>query len=897
MAERIIVRAEFQAVVESFQQELRATRRDIDRVARGIGTTNSQLRTFQNRLDTTGRSLRRLAGAFIGIGLVDGVSRLASGFVETADALALAEGQLDVVAGRLGLTEEAYEAVYQISQRTRTEFVSNVAQFARLSSAARLTRDNFEDLKNAMESFNLAAIISGSTAEETRATYVQLTQALGSGALQGQELRSVAEQNLRLARVLREYAEERGFRTLFGQRGAGAAGIFTSDVVIELLRNELPRLRQEFEKLPVTISSAFQVLRNSAGQAIRVLNSLFDVNRRVARSLLRLNESVNEENILNVALAFRTWTQNIREMFEPMRGFLELLGGMTTGINTLAFAIQALPFFALARVLTGAARGVSAFFGTRAGRRLLREREYRRLSKTLERPLTGNERRAVNGVKKYREELTEAIPNIDEYSRRIFHLQERFKNLGETLATVDQYSLPVFLGGLLGAGALSSIGDYNALTRQIEKLRAGYQTLDPFIANINRRLGRQGRIYDEVIQRIREMTDAEKEAFAEAETIRITKGRQRYAELAKEVEGLNASLDEARQRQKEVAERPVQSGRAGAVERQQRRQELAVIQERIEQIQLLIEQNENLRRSLADSGVLEELTQIEQAAADASKEVVTLGRSLGALERILRRRPLNLGNVFARGGEVSRAFEAAARQQRERFGNLFEAKPFDFNVRVGLGSGLREEGLEERLSGFQERTRQAYFQWLNDSNERMERWRQDVEAFQARQNASAEQFRQEVTQERIEIRQRKLNESATQYNRTLQITTNFLSTINTQILSAIEGTQSWADAFRALLNQIVQTTTRLAVVEPLARKITDAIHPEGRQALDSLSDRFIGQIRGAGGNRIIEGARLFSSTENTFNIGTPAIEWGIRRSQARNARRAIGVAFDNPGAW
>ena len=136
---------------------------------------------------------------------------LAKGFNEVAEAQA--------VAARAAKT-------FGISQtQANTEFARAFVRLRPLGVA-------LKDIESAYIGFETAAKLSGASADEASSAWLQLTQALGSGTLRGQELNSVLTQT---PIVVQAIAREMGIGTEKIKELA-AQGQITSDIVIRALR-------------------------------------------------------------------------------------------------------------------------------------------------------------------------------------------------------------------------------------------------------------------------------------------------------------------------------------------------------------------------------------------------------------------------------------------------------------------------------------------------------------------------------------------------------------------------------------------------------------------------------------------------------------------------------------
>ena len=120
---------------------------------------------------------------------------------------------------------------------------------------------SFEEITAVMMGFNTAAITSGASADEQRNAMIQLTQALGSGVLRGDEFNSISEQ---MNTILPAVAKVMGVQT--GElRKMAAQGLITKDVMIEafqLIAQESGGMLKELIKNDPTM--VFKVLGNEA---------------------------------------------------------------------------------------------------------------------------------------------------------------------------------------------------------------------------------------------------------------------------------------------------------------------------------------------------------------------------------------------------------------------------------------------------------------------------------------------------------------------------------------------------------------------------------------------------------------------------------------------------------
>jgi len=131
--------------------------------------------------------------------------------------------------GEVGQLQSAAAAAARKFNLSQTEANQSLADaFARL----RPLGVSLKDITSTFGGFRTAAVLGGATAAEASAAFTQLSQALGSGALRGDEFRSIAEQ---APLVLQAISDETGVAA-GDLKEYAAQGLLTSDIVIKALK-------------------------------------------------------------------------------------------------------------------------------------------------------------------------------------------------------------------------------------------------------------------------------------------------------------------------------------------------------------------------------------------------------------------------------------------------------------------------------------------------------------------------------------------------------------------------------------------------------------------------------------------------------------------------------------
>ena len=186
------------------------------------------LKGVQNQTNTLQRAFGGLKTALVGVGftaLAKQTVFASANFEKLQTRLKLLTEENGTFRDSLNLAAEA-ERKFGLSATDALEAVTNLQ--ARLGPLG----TSMEDVATIFNGFNTAAILSGASTQEQAGAMRQLTQALGSGVLRGDEFNSIAEQ---MSVVLAPVAEILGVEV--GQlRDMAAQGKITADVMVKAFK-------------------------------------------------------------------------------------------------------------------------------------------------------------------------------------------------------------------------------------------------------------------------------------------------------------------------------------------------------------------------------------------------------------------------------------------------------------------------------------------------------------------------------------------------------------------------------------------------------------------------------------------------------------------------------------
>ena len=223
-----------------------------DEIAGGMSRARAGVRSISEQLGRMRREIMGLIGIRFGAEMVRDLANATDRFKEVTARLAVASRSAEDAA-------RAYKALSAIARETRADWGATLDLYSRLARSTKELGVSQSDLLTVTKAINQAIVVSGASAQEAEAALIQFGQGMASGALRGDELRSVLEQMPRLAQMI-----ARGMGVSLGQlRQLGAEGLLTTRDVIAAIKAQAGSVQQEFNRMPPTISQAVAQIRNS----------------------------------------------------------------------------------------------------------------------------------------------------------------------------------------------------------------------------------------------------------------------------------------------------------------------------------------------------------------------------------------------------------------------------------------------------------------------------------------------------------------------------------------------------------------------------------------------------------------------------------------------------------
>ena len=208
----------------------------------------------------------QFAGAVTGIGLAaNAVKDVAVAAAQTADQLTSIRSRINLINDGSQTTAEIMEKIYSAATRSRGSYIDMADSVAKLNMLAKDAFSSNDEAIYFVEQLNKQFKISGAGIQEASAAMYQLTQAMASGKLQGDEFRSIMENAPLLAQSI---ANEMGL-TVGQLKEMSSQGLITSDIIKEALFNSAEETNAKFAEIPMTFAEVGQSIQNELIQAFQ----------------------------------------------------------------------------------------------------------------------------------------------------------------------------------------------------------------------------------------------------------------------------------------------------------------------------------------------------------------------------------------------------------------------------------------------------------------------------------------------------------------------------------------------------------------------------------------------------------------------------------------------------
>lgn len=264
-------------------------RQAINQAERQQQEFNQEVQEGASAMDGLENKVLGLVGAYASLQGIQKVVSLSDEYVQTT-------ARLNMVNDGLQTTEELQEKIYASAQRSRASYTATADVVSKLAMRAGDAFASNEETIMFAENLNKMFVIAGASQEEMSSASLQLTQALGSGVLRGEELNAVFEAAPNIIQTIADYLGV----SIGTIREMAAEGQITSEIVKNAMLGATGEINAQFEQMPMTWGQVWTGVMNQLYMASLPVLELIN--------LLANNWSIIEPLVIGAAAAIGLYT-------------------------------------------------------------------------------------------------------------------------------------------------------------------------------------------------------------------------------------------------------------------------------------------------------------------------------------------------------------------------------------------------------------------------------------------------------------------------------------------------------------------------------------------------------------------------------------------------------------
>ncbi len=245
-------------------------RREAASAAVAINQMEQQIREATNQQDKFSDNVNESENAMGGLvrkaaGLVAAYASAQTllSAVNLSDQMTQTSSRMNLIVDDGGSVEELEQKIFESANRSRAAYMGTAAAVTSLAQRAGDAFSGNDEVIAFTETLNKMYVIAGATAQEQESSMLQLTQALGSGVLRGEEFNAVFEAAPNIMQAVADY-----MNVPIGQlRNMAAEGMITADIVKNAIFSAADSVNADFESMDMTWAQVANGFKNHALQA------------------------------------------------------------------------------------------------------------------------------------------------------------------------------------------------------------------------------------------------------------------------------------------------------------------------------------------------------------------------------------------------------------------------------------------------------------------------------------------------------------------------------------------------------------------------------------------------------------------------------------------------------
>ena len=312
-----------------------------DKASKDIDRVTGRVEALEKASSLVASRMAAVGGAIAGVVSIAAGLALSKQFIDMADSMSLLQSRVKLATSGVAEFAQVQADLFALAQRNSVSLEEVAGAYSRLSDPVKRLGGSSKEAIGIIDALSKSLKISGASSQESAAAIAQFGQAMGSGKLQGDEFKSLAEA---APRFMKAISEGSGIAAE-NLKDMASEGKLTADVVGNALLNSLDKLNTEAAQMPDTVGQAMTRLKNDIAKAVDEINQAGGINGGLAGLIGDAGQLIGpiKQEMIEAFQAVGGWIDNNREgLTETGR----VVGGLASDLWRMAEAMASIAGFA-----------------------------------------------------------------------------------------------------------------------------------------------------------------------------------------------------------------------------------------------------------------------------------------------------------------------------------------------------------------------------------------------------------------------------------------------------------------------------------------------------------------------------------------------------------------------
>lgn len=303
----------YSRVINSINRSTLLAEKNIMGASQKVDKLNSSLSNTNQASNLASGGIKKLISALGGLFALKQGMAITDEFINTQSRIANMNDGLQS-------TKEVQDDIYRAAQRSRGAYDAMAASVAKLGTMAGDAFGSTKEIVDFTELVQKSFRVGGASKGEQQAGMYQLSQAMASGRLQGDEFRSISENAPMITKALSQ-----SLGVSIGKlKEMSSEGVLTADVIKKAMFDMADDINSQFEKMPMTFADVGTQIKNHAIYTFQgVMQSANDI--------------LNSDNMQNFVNFFRG---GIDIIAQAVMGLVQMIDWIATAVSNAWVIIE-----------------------------------------------------------------------------------------------------------------------------------------------------------------------------------------------------------------------------------------------------------------------------------------------------------------------------------------------------------------------------------------------------------------------------------------------------------------------------------------------------------------------------------------------------------------------------